>query len=87
MRTYERGVEGETLACGTGASASAVAACTRGLVSSPVEVETSGGDILIVHGADGADDYRNLKLEGPATVVYDGQFGYHACCQDEQSGG
>lgn len=76
LRTYERGVENETLACGTGATASAIAACSEGLVKSPVEVETSGGDLLRVHGADGAGE---LRLEGPAEVIYDGVYGYRAC--------
>lgn len=76
MRTYERGVEAETLACGTGAVASAVAACSKGLVTPPVEVETSGGDVLRVHGADGASE---LRLEGPTEVIYDGVYGYQIC--------
>ena len=46
VRTYERGVEGETLACGTGAVASAVVAYLKGRVRSPVPVRTSGGEIL-----------------------------------------
>jgi diaminopimelate epimerase len=79
MRTYERGVEAETLACGTGAVASAVAACSRGVVSSPVEVETASGDTLTVHGADGAERYKDLALEGPAVVVYDGVYAYEVC--------
>ena len=87
MRTYERGVEAETLACGTGATASAVAACAKGLVSAPVEVETSGGDVLTVQGAGGPFGRAELRLEGPATVVYDGVYGYHVCCEDEESGG
>jgi diaminopimelate epimerase len=76
MRTYERGVENETLACGTGATASAIAACSEGLVKSPVEVETSGGDVLRIHGADGVGE---LRLEGPAEVIYDGVYGYRYC--------
>ncbi len=79
MRTYERGVEGETLACGTGAVASAIVACSQGMVSSPVQVETAGGDVLTVHGADGAGGFGNLALEGPAAVVYDGVYEYEAC--------
>jgi diaminopimelate epimerase len=81
VRTYERGVEAETLACGTGATASAIAACRKGLVTAPVEVETAGGDVLRVHGAGGSG---RLELEGPAIVVYDGVFDYRIC--DTQGG-
>jgi diaminopimelate epimerase len=80
LRTYERGVENETLACGTGATASAIAACSEGRTKSPVEVETAGGDILRIHGADGKGE---LKLEGPAEVVFDGVYGYRCCEEGE----
>jgi diaminopimelate epimerase len=80
VRTYERGVENETLACGTGATASAIAACAEGLVKSPVEIETTGRDILRVHGADGSGE---LRLEGPAEVVFDGVYGYR-CCEESK---
>ena len=79
MRTYERGVEAETLACGTGSVASAVAACAEGLVSAPVEVETASGEVLRVHGADGAGGFKDLELEGPAAIVYDGVYAYRVC--------
>ena len=46
MRTYERGVEAETLACGTGASAVAVVLCRLGKAESPVAMRTRGGDLL-----------------------------------------
>jgi diaminopimelate epimerase len=74
MRTYERGVEAETLACGTGAVASAVAACAEGLTSLPVEIETAGGDVLRVHGHMGPEGPMRLELEGPACVVYEGRW-------------
>jgi diaminopimelate epimerase len=79
VRTYERGVEAETLACGTGAVASAVVACSQGVASPPLQVETASGDTLVVHGADGADGYESLALEGPAVVVYDGVYAYEVC--------
>jgi len=70
VRTYERGVEDETYACGTGASASALLAGLRGLVSSPVEVVTSGGERLLVHFD--ATNLEEIYLEGNAVLVYSG---------------
>lgn len=70
MRTYERGVEGETLACGTGASAVAVVLCRLGLVQSPVTLRTRGGDLLIVS----IDMINNtLRLRGPAVTSFKGE--------------
>jgi len=70
VRTYERGVEGETLACGTGATATASAAAHWGWGSSPVRLRTRGGDLLTVtfEGADGA--LRDVRLQGPAARVF-----------------
>lgn len=67
-RVFERGVEGETLACGTGACASALIAVHRGLVTWPVEVITSGGERLSVEEA---HDGR-LFMTGPIRIVYEG---------------
>ncbi|SNZ10915.1 diaminopimelate epimerase [Hydrogenobacter hydrogenophilus] len=70
IRTYERGVENETLACGTGAVASAIVAYKRGLVKrKPVEVRTKGGDILRI---DFDDDLSRVFLEGSVYKVFDG---------------
>jgi diaminopimelate epimerase len=88
VRTYERGVEDETLACGTGAVASALIAALHGHVTSPVKVRTSGGDELIIHfslldldaSSDSGEARRHeqriaeVYLEGPATLVYDGEL-------------
>jgi diaminopimelate epimerase len=70
MRTYERGVEAETLACGTGASAVAVVLCRLGLACSPVTLRTRGGDLLIV-----SIDMENnsLRLRGPAVTSFHGE--------------
>jgi len=70
VRTYERGVEGETLACGTGATATASAALRWGWSPSPVRLRTRGGDLLTVtfENADGA--LRDVRLQGPAVRVF-----------------
>lgn len=79
VRTYERGVEGETLACGTGSIAVGLIANLRGLTGSPVSIRTSGGPILKIHfdrhpgdTASGSGGYFNVKLEGEARIVYEG---------------
>jgi diaminopimelate epimerase len=69
LRVFERGA-GETLACGTGACAAAVAGIKRGLLESPVEVETRGGQLTIMwQGADNA-----VWMTGPAETVFDGEI-------------
>lgn len=65
VRTYERGVEGETLACGTGAVASGVILKNRGLAQSPINIHTRGGEILRVY-AEGDEVY----LEGITRIIY-----------------
>lgn len=72
IRTYERGVEGETLACGTGSVAAALVAGALGVVSPPVEVTTSGGERLIVSFDRLADGFDNIHLEGGAEVICEG---------------
>jgi diaminopimelate epimerase len=70
IRTYERGVEDETLACGTGAMAAALTAAARGLVSSPVRVKTRGGEELIIHYEKEKDAFERVWLEGNTSLVY-----------------
>lgn len=74
VRTYERGVEGETLACGTGVSASAIVAARVHGFPSPVRVQVQGGDELRVsfHAED--DRIRDVRLNGPATFVFEGRI-------------
>ncbi|MBC2768866.1 diaminopimelate epimerase [Pusillimonas minor] len=67
LRVYERGA-GETLACGTGACAAAVAGIRRGLLDSPVAVHTRGGLLTIAWDGD------SLQMTGPATTVFTGQI-------------
>jgi diaminopimelate epimerase len=74
IRTYERGVEGETLACGTGAVAAALIAASLEKVMSPVTVITRGGDRLIVSFRREGDSFLDLHLEGEATVVCEGKL-------------
>jgi diaminopimelate epimerase len=74
IRTYERGVEDETLACGTGAIAAAVIAAALGKASSPVAVKTASGSILTIHFELVNGKPRNVYLEGDARLVYSGEL-------------
>lgn len=69
LRVYERG-SGETMACGTGACAAAVAGIRRGLLDSPVRVTTRGGDLTIAWGGPG----RPVLMTGPAVTVFTGEI-------------
>lgn len=73
-RTYERGVEAETLACGTGAVAIAVLLTEWGLASGPVRLRTRSGRELRVR-LSGPADSSTPSLSGEARLVYRGQFG------------
>lgn len=68
LRVYERGA-GETLACGTGACAAAVAGIRRGLLDSPVRVATRGGELIIAWGGMG----QAVLMTGPAVTVFTGE--------------
>ena len=69
LRVYERGA-GETLACGTGACAAVVAGIRRGLLDSPVQVHTRGGQLTIAWNGPGTP----VLMTGPATTVFDGEI-------------
>jgi diaminopimelate epimerase len=72
IRTYERGVEDETLACGTGAVASALIGASKGLTSSPVSVHPKSGEVLTVYYEEKGSGFTDIFLEGDARVVYEG---------------
>ena len=69
LRVYERGA-GETLACGTGACAAVVSGIARGLLDSPVRVETRGGFLTIAWGGEGTP----VLMTGPAVTVFSGEI-------------
>jgi diaminopimelate epimerase len=72
VRTYERGVEGETLACGTGVVASSILSNLRRGLRSPILVTTRGGDHLRVGFSMVNGHARKVTLQGPARIVYRG---------------
>ena len=74
IRTYERGVEDETLACGTGAVAAALISASLGKVASPVAVHTRGGEVLTVSFQLQGEKVTQVFLEGDALVVYQGEL-------------
>ena len=74
IRTYERGVEGETLACGTGSVAAALIAGAIGVVSSPVEVTTLSGEKLAVSYVRDAEIFKDIHLEGDTHIICEGNL-------------
>ena len=74
LRTYERGVENETLACGTGAVATAVLAATRGLVTAPVDVQVRSGEILKIYFEGVGAEVSDVYMEGETRLVYQGEM-------------
>lgn len=68
VRTYERGVENETLACGTGATAVAIAAAKRYQIKEAIEVEVPGGLLLIKFN----QDFTSIELCGKAEKIFSG---------------
>ena len=74
IRTYERGVEDETLACGTGAVASALIAAFKGLAKSPVTIETRGGEVLTVSFEIQGKEVKSVFFEGDVHIIYEAEM-------------
>jgi diaminopimelate epimerase len=74
IRTYERGVEDETLACGTGIVASALIFATIEDCEGPITVLARGGDELEVGFERNHDQFHNIRLTGPAEFVFEGSI-------------
>lgn len=72
MRTFERGVEAETLSCGTGVVAAALSALSRQEAVSPVPVRTRGGDLRVEAELVDREGWDHIKLIGPAVRVFEG---------------
>ena len=72
VRTYEKGVEDETLSCGTGVTASAIAASLK-YGGESFYVNTAGGRLFVSFTKTG-DIFRNVKLTGPAKLVFNGEI-------------
>jgi diaminopimelate epimerase len=75
VRTYERGVEGETLSCGTGVTAAAIAAALQGWIpgNNGCEIITLGGKLEVQFEKVG-NSFRNVWLKGPAAFVFKGEY-------------
>ena len=73
IRTYERGVEGETLACGTGMVACALYHHLITGAPSPIKVDVKGGETLQIGFEKSGDDFVNVTLTGPAEITFTGE--------------
>lgn len=78
VRTYERGVEDETLSCGTGVTAAAIVFAHNENGFNRIEVKTPGGDLAVEFDKMGEEDFRNIWLCGPAEFVFQGEWDYNA---------
>jgi len=76
IRTYERGVEAETLACGTGAVAAALIASTEWGIPSPIQIRVRSGEVLLVKFKRTGGDFAEVFLEGSAHLLFGGILKY-----------
>ncbi len=74
MRTYERGVEDETLSCGTGVTAAALAAMARGLVGAGCAVVTRGGELRVDAERTPQGGFTRVHLAGPVRHIFSGNI-------------
>ncbi len=74
VRTYERGVEAETLSCGTGVTAAAIVASLFQELTSPVEVRTKGGNLKVHFQRRHKSNFTRVFLEGEVRLVYEGSY-------------
>lgn len=75
VRTYERGVEDETLSCGTGATAVAVVVSRMDMMNgNPCSILTPGGKLYVHLKKSGEDHFKDIWLEGPAVLTYKGEI-------------
>ena len=74
IRTYERGVEAETLACGTGVTAGGLSYAALSGATSPVRLQVRGGDWLEVGFRASANEFEDVTLKGPADFAFEGSI-------------
>ena len=73
VRTYERGVENETLSCGTGVTAAALVFAHNDNGFNRVEVKTRGGNLAVEFDKTGETNFKNIWLCGPAVLTFKGE--------------
>ncbi|MFA8342399.1 MAG: diaminopimelate epimerase [Rhodothermaceae bacterium] len=74
IRTFERGVEAETLACGTGCVAAATILFLNGKIKTPVRLEVQSGETLTVNFEFNENNFENISLVGPANMIFAGEY-------------